>query len=91
MRSVVDGAPFRGGGDTLSDLRAVERPARPVGLDDDERHLVDPLERGEPVTARQALAPTPHGRALLGDAGVDDLGLVSLAGRAVHARQRTHA
>ena len=48
--------------------------------------VVDPLERGEPVSTRQALPATADGRRLLGDPGVDDLRVVGMTHGALHTR-----
>ena len=57
----LDAAPLRGRRDAGDDLAPIEGFMPPVGLDDDQRYLVHPLERGEPVGAGEALA-TPANR-----------------------------
>ena len=54
-------------------------------LDHDERHVIDAFERGEAMRTAEALPSTTDGRVLLGDARIDHLGVVGVAGRAPHA------
>jgi hypothetical protein len=82
--------PAAGNGDAnaADDLRPVERLAGPVALDDEQRHLLDPLEGREPRTTGKALATATYGRAVVGGAGVDHLVVVGGARRAAHGGAR---
>ena len=73
----------------VDDLVAVEGLGAAAGLDDDQRHLLDTLEGGEAVRAREALPAAPDGGALLGQARVDHLGVVGLADSGNARRQDT--
>src|SRR5690606_21560259 len=86
---VVDGPALARRPHPGDDLVAVERLDRAVGLLHDELRLLDALEGREAVRAGQALAPAADRRPVVGQARVDDLGVVSAAARAVHARRIT--
>src|SRR5439155_8011319 len=86
---VVDRAVLRSGPHAVDQLGPAERLPLPRALDDDDRHLLDPLEGGEPPAAAEALAPPPDGAAVLGQAGSDHLVPEAGADRAAHAPHAT--
>ncbi len=65
---VVERTPFRRGTDATDDLVPIEALGRAVGLDDDQRHLLDPLEGREAIGTRQAPPTATHRGALVGEA-----------------------
>ena len=57
---------------TFEHLSPIEGLTEPRGLHDHDRHLLDPLIRGEPAVALGALAPATDGVLRLGDPRLDD-------------------
>jgi len=88
---VVDGAPGRRDGHAGLDLGSVERHPVTRALDHDERQLLTTLERGEPVTALEALAATADGRTIIGKSRVDHLVIEFGATRTTHGPDATAA
>lgn len=60
-----------GNPDAALELLSTVRLARTIALHDDERCQLLPLERGEPMFALAALAPTPDGTSVFGETGIN--------------------
>src|SRR5207247_3919432 len=76
--------PGEGLADPGRQLLAVERLGAPIALGDDQPHLFDPLEGGEPASASRALATPADRAATVGRTRVDHTVVVGLAPRAAH-------
>lgn len=87
----ADRSTLRRGTQSSNNLVAIERLTRSGSFDDDQRHFLHPLERGEPVRALSAAAATADGSAVVCRARVDDSRVVGEADRAMHTCDGTRS
>ena len=86
--SAVTGRPFDAAATPATIFERSNGSRSPWLLIDHQRHFLEPFVRGEAVLAARAQTATADGRAFLGLARIDHLGVVGMAFRAPHRRPR---